>query len=189
MGTITIKESSLRNQLLHSHEQRISICSGLITGQIAGLIMAASVMLVFLVFYGKGLFYPVQVIGSAVFGESSIQNLRFLPVLTGLLLHQLGPSLIWGFIFGLVTMKVEMKSTIQALSWGLGLGIISMIGPYEIVPILYNAMNNVDIWNREIPMVWDWIAHLIFGASFVLFPYIDKKLQKRFPLDVSRLPS
>src|SRR4051812_21429057 len=76
--------------------------AGIITGQIAGLIMAVVVMAVFALFLGKGPLFPVQVIGSTLLGESALQGFNLLAILAGLLLHQLGPSLLWGSIFGIL---------------------------------------------------------------------------------------
>ena len=50
------------------------ILGGIITGQIAGLIMAVVVMLVFTIFLGKGPLYPVQVIGSTVYGDKALHG-------------------------------------------------------------------------------------------------------------------
>lgn len=152
------------------------ILSGIITGQIAGLIMAVVVMLVFTLFLGKGPLYPVQVIGSALFGEAALQGFHVGAFLAGLLLHQLGPSLLWGVVYGLLAKKFAPRTSGKALALGLGLAVISMVGPYVLIPTLMNALHGVDIWNREVPMFWDWAAHLVFGASFVLYPKIENKL-------------
>jgi hypothetical protein len=32
--------------------------------------------------------------------------------------------------------------------------------------------------NREVPLFWDWAAHLVFGASFVLYPAVKSKLTR-----------
>lgn len=153
-----------------------SLISGIITGQIAGLIMAVVVMGVFALFLGKNPLYPVQVIGSMIFGEAAIPEFHFGALIAGLLLHQGGPALLWGGVFGLVATKVDIPSTKSALFWGLGLGVVSMLGPYVLIPTLMNTLHGVDIWNREVPMMWDWAAHLIFGASFALYPVIRNKI-------------
>ncbi|MCM2352101.1 MAG: hypothetical protein NDI63_00690 [Pseudobdellovibrio sp.] len=152
------------------------ILTGLITGQVAGLIMAVVVMIVFAVFLGKSPLYPVQVIGSMVFGESALPNFHFGALLAGLVLHQFGPSLLWGFLFGVLAKQYSIKSTAQALVCGVAVGVVSMVGPYVLIPFLMNALHGVDIWNREVPMFWDWAAHIVFGASFVLYPKIAEKL-------------
>ena len=151
------------------------ILAGLVTGQAAGLIMAVVVMLVFTLFLGKSPLYPVQVIGSMAFGEAALPDFHLGALLAGLVLHQLGPSLLWGFLFGVAAGKLQIHSTSQALLLGLGFGVVSMVGPYVLIPTLMNALHGVDIWNREVPLMWDWAAHLVFGASFALYPAIAKK--------------
>ncbi len=169
-------QSSQISQNAHSDQK--SVLSGILTGQIAGLIMAVVVMLVFTVFLGKNPLYPVQVIGSALFGEAALQGIHIGAILAGLVLHQLGPSLLWGFIFALLAKKFSIHSTGTALKFGLGLGIISMVGPYLLIPAVMNTLHGVDFWNREVPIFWDWAAHIVFGASFALYPMIQQKIQK-----------
>jgi hypothetical protein len=154
-----------------------SLIAGIITGQVAGLIMAVVVMIVFTLFLGKGPLYPVQVIGSAVFGETALQGIHIGALLSGLILHQLGPSLLWGALFGLLASKIQIDNTQSALKFGLILGVISMAGPYLLIPFVMNTLQGVDIWNREVPMFWDWAAHLVFGASFALYPKIQGNLK------------
>src|SRR5690349_10168945 len=96
-----------------------SILAGIITGQVSGLIMALVVMVVFTLFLGHGPLYPVQVIGSTVFGESALQGFHFGALITGLLLHQLGPSLLWGLVFGFLGGKLNVKTTGSAVLLGL----------------------------------------------------------------------
>ncbi len=153
------------------------ILSGILTGQAAGLIMAVVVMLVFTLFLGKGPLFPVQVIGSTLFGEAGLQGFHFPAFLAGLILHQLGPSLLWGILFGIFASRVSIDSTGQALVFGLGLGVISMAGPYVLIPFVMHTMQGVDLWAREVPIFWDWAAHMVFGASFALYPMIQNKLE------------
>src|SRR5437868_14592290 len=101
----TLHSHSMKQNLNPAHASERPVLSGILTGQIAGLIMAVVVMFVFAVFLGKNPLYPVQVIGSALFGESALQGINIGAILTGLILHQLGPSLLWGFVFGLVAKK------------------------------------------------------------------------------------
>lgn len=153
-----------------------SLIGGIITGQIAGLIMAVVVMAVFTLFLGKSPLYPVQVIGSTLFGESALQGFHLGAFLAGLVLHQAGPSLLWGVAFGLLAKKFHVSTAASALGYGLAIGVIAMVGPYVLIPAVMNTLHGVDIWNREVPMFWDWAAHLVFGASFALYPLIQKKI-------------
>lgn len=154
-----------------------SILAGILTGQIAGLIMAVVVMIVFALFLGKSPIYPVQVIGSLIFGEPALQKFHFGALIAGLLLHQLGPSLLWGAIYGLLAKKLSPHNSKSALAIGVGIGIISMVGPYVLIPAAMKTMQGVDLWNREVPLFWDWAAHIVFGASFTFYPFIENKLK------------
>lgn len=158
--------------------EKSTLLSGIITGQLAGLIMAVVVMLVFTVFLGRSPLYPVQVIGSALFGAPALQGFHFGALLAGLVLHQLGPSLLWGVLFGIFAKKFSIQTTSSALIFGLILGVISMVGPYILIPAVMNTLQGVDFWNQEVPLFWDWAAHLVFGASFALYPIVQEKLQK-----------
>ncbi len=173
----TIKPTSLHQST--SEDQSRSLISGIITGQIAGLIMAVVVMIVFTVFLGKNPLYPVQVIGSTLFGEAALQGFHFRALLAGLLLHQLGPSLLWGTLFGMLAKKFSPDTVSSALYLGLGVGVISMAGPYLLIPAIMNTLQGVDLWNREVPIFWDWAAHIVFGASFALYPIVKTKLTQK----------
>lgn len=161
----------------HAQSEERPILTGILTGQAAGLIMAVVVMLVFALFLGKSPFYPVQVIGSTLFGEPALQGFHLGALLAGLVLHQAGPSLLWGFLYGVYAAKVPVRTTGAALALGLGIGLVSMVGPYFLIPAVMKTMQGMDIWNREVPILWDWAAHLVFGASFALYPMIQEKLK------------
>jgi hypothetical protein len=165
----------------HSHSTTAdhTIAGGIFTGQVAGLVMAVVVMFIFVVFYGKSPLYPVQVIGSLAFGEKALKGTNIGAVLAGLVFHQFGPSLLWGSIFGLIAKKWHVRKTSTSLQLGLGIGVVSMVGPYALIPVLMGIFQDTDIWNREVPTGWDWAAHLVFGATFALFPMIKHKLAHR----------
>lgn len=152
------------------------ILSGIITGQLAGLIMAVVVMIVFTIFLGKSPLYPVQVIGSAVFGEPALHGFHLGALLAGLVLHQVGPSLLWGVLFGFLAKKLDIQTAKSALGLGLVIGLIAMVGPYLLIPAVMNTLQGVDYWNREVPIFWDWAAHIVFGLSFVLYPIVQQKI-------------
>jgi hypothetical protein len=169
-------ENAIRANINLNNEKTTdrTLLSGILTGQAAGLIMAVVVMLVFTLL-GKGPLYPVQVIGSAIFGESALQGFHLGAFIAGLVLHQAGPSLLWGCVFGVLAKKMNIATTGSALMLGLFVGVISMVGPYILIPAIMNTLHGVDIWNREVPLFWDWAAHIVFGASFALYPVIKTK--------------
>lgn len=151
------------------------ILSGLINGVIAGLVMAVVMMLVFALVVGTSPLYPVQVIGATIYGEEGLVGLHVPALLSGLVIHMI-ISIVWGIIFGLVAISFNIVTAGKALVFGILLGVVSMIDVHFLVPRFMQWLGRTDIWNREVPMFWDWAAHIVFGASFVVYPAVNRWL-------------
>lgn len=158
--------------------RKSTLLSGVLAGQVAGLVMAIVMMAVFALFLHKSPLYPVQVIGSTLVGEAALHGFNLKALMAGLLLHQLGPSLIWGLLFGFLARRWYVDTPLHAMYLGLGVGIFAMTGPYLLVPPVMNAIQGVNLWAREVPTFWDWAAHVVFGLSFALFPAIHRKFAR-----------
>src|SRR3954465_4393043 len=100
-------ETIAAQRMSASSSKSKTMVAGIVTGQAAGLIMAVVVMAVFTIFLGHGPLYPVQVIGSTIYGEAALQGYHIPAILAGLVLHQAGPSLFWGAVFGLLAGKIS----------------------------------------------------------------------------------
>ena len=119
-------------------------------------------MLVFVVFLGKGPLYPVQVIGSLIFGDDALRGINVPAVIAGLLLHQGGPSLFWSLVFGL-------GGTPRLVALGVAVGVLSQLVDVNLLlPPIMKALHGRDIWAAEVPAFWSWAAHLVFGLSLAL---------------------
>lgn len=147
------------------------LMAALVTSQAAGLIMAVVVMAVFTIFLGKGPIYPVQVIGSVVFGEAGLVGFHVGAFLAGLVVHQL-VALAWGLVFGAAALWLNIKTVKTAIVLGLGVAAVSMVDTYLLVPAVMEGVHGVDIWNREVPIFWNWAAHAVYGLSYGLYPQI-----------------
>src|SRR5262245_60905912 len=112
---------------------RRDLIASVIAGQISGLVMAVVVMAVFTVFLGKGPLYPVQVIGSFVFGDAALSGFYLPAFLAGLVLHQLGPSLFWGLGLGLAVHTLGIRRGRSLLLLGLTLGLASQVVDVNLV--------------------------------------------------------
>jgi hypothetical protein len=141
----------------------------IVTGQIAGLVMAVVVMLVFVVFLGKGPLYPVQVIGSLLFGDSALHGTNLGAVAAGLLLHQGGPSIFWALVFGFAVHTWRIAGTARLVALGAAVGLASQLVDVNLVlPPVMRALHGHDIWAAEVPAFWSWAAHLVFGLTLGL---------------------
>ena len=163
----------------HDSALRRDLIAGVIAGQISGLIMAVVVMLVFTVFLGKGPLYPVQVIGSLVFGDAALQGIHVGALAAGLLLHQLGPSLVWGLVFGLLVDRLEWRSGARLVAVAVGVGVASQVVDVSLlVPLAMKALHGHDLWAENVPAFWSWAAHLVFGLGLLTFPRVAARLAR-----------
>lgn len=151
--------------------------AGALAGQLAGLIMAGVVMAVFVLFLGKGLLYPVQVIGSFIFGDQAIPKFHLGALVAGLLLHQLGPALFWGLVLSVVAWKLRIRRGAQIALVGAAIGVVSqLVDVHLILPVAYRALHGHDIWAEQVPVFWSWAAHLVFGLSLSIYPWVYGKI-------------
>jgi hypothetical protein len=149
------------------------LSASLITSVAAGLIMAVVMMLVFTLFLGKGPLYPVQVIGSVAFGEAALNGFQPGAFLTGLVAHMV-VALVWGLAFALVASRMPLTTAWKAAAAGVAVAVVSMIDVYVFVPAVMTGLHGTDIWNREVPIGWDWAAHLVYGLSYGLYPLVAR---------------
>lgn len=156
-----------------------TLAAGALAGQASGLIMAVVVMAVFTLFLGKGPLFPVQVIGSTVFGEAGLQGFHLGAFLAGLVLHQAGPSLGWGLALGLAAyaLKVHRGAAFAVLAVVIGLA-SQVIDVGLIVPAVMKALHGKDLWAENVPLFWSWAAHLVFGLGLLLYAPILEKVGK-----------
>ena len=158
---------------------RRDLGAAIITGQLAGLIMAVVVMAVFTIFLGKGPLYPVQVIGSFVFGDAGLQGFHLGAFLAGLILHQLGPALFWSIPFGLVVHFFHIRTGMALVLLGAATGLLSQIVDVNLIlPPVMNALHGHDIWAEQVPAFWSWAAHLVYGLSLAIFPKVYHRLER-----------
>jgi len=164
-----------------AHPIRRDLAGAVITGQISGLIMAVVMMAVFTIFLGKGPLYPVQVIGSFVFGDAALQGFHLPALLAGLVLHQLGPTLFWSVIFGLALHYMHIRSGMALLMLGIVIGLISQFVDVNLIlPVAFTSLHGHNIWAEQVPAFWSWAAHVVYGLGLGLFPKIDARWGQRF---------
>jgi hypothetical protein len=154
-----------------------NLVAGVITGQIAGLIMATAMIAVFAVFLGKDPLYPLQVIGAFVFGEGALTGFHLPAFLAGVALHQWGPSFVWGAAFGLAAYALSLKRGVHLVALGLATGLLAQIVDVELIlPVAFRALHGHDIWAEQVPAFWSWTSHVVFGLSLGLFPVVNDRL-------------
>lgn len=157
--------------------RRRDLVAGAVAGQLSGLVMAVVVMAVFTIFLGKGPLYPVQVIGSFVFGDRALDGFQPGALLAGLLLHQLGPALIWGLAFGAVAGRLGVSRGAGLVALAVGTGLASQLVDVNLIlPAAMNALHGHDIWAEQVPAFWSWAAHLVFGLGLLVLPRVKARV-------------
>lgn len=162
--------------ITESEAVKRSVVKSLVTGQIAGLVSAVVLMLLFAL-NGVNPLYPLQVIGSLVLGQTYLQDINAAAVIMGLVVHQGVFAVILGLVFGAVASSTPVTTYMKAASIGLGLGVVAMILPTLLFPAFTVPVHGADIWNSEIPMALSWITFLVFGVSFGVYPWVAQKIQ------------
>jgi hypothetical protein len=166
------------------------LIAGAQAGQVAGLAMAVVLMAISSVFLGKGLFYPLQLIGTAVLGDGVIGRIDARTLVVGILVHQLGPSLVWGFVFGAVVWARKPRGSVALMMLGLLVGAIAQIfDVYVLLPLLAGELSGrlpflgplqkENLW-AHVPAAASWLAHLVFGLGLSLFPWKYDPAAHRF---------
>lgn len=142
--------------------------------------MLAAMMVSFTVFLGKAWYHPVQVIGAFVLGEEALPgSFSLMAFGTGLVIHQLIASFAWSLAFGALINKAQ-RTVSNVLGLGLAIGVASQIaGAALIAPTVMGQLHGHNIWAEHVPQTWSWIAHLVFGASFLLFIPVRQVLRRR----------
>lgn len=164
-------EESLRRDLI----------AGALAGQVSGLIMAVVVMAVFTLFLGKGPLYPVQVMGSFVFGDSALDGFHLPALIAGLLLHQLGPSLLWGLVLGGAAYTMNAGRGGRLATVAVAAGLLSQVIDVELVlPYAFTTLHGHNIWAEQVPAFWSWAAHLVFGLGLMVYPWVQDKLRRAY---------
>jgi hypothetical protein len=149
------------------------VLGGIFAGEISGLIMAVVMMGVFALILQKTALFPVQVIGSIIYGDRALVGTHLPSIIAGLLLHQLGPALVWGVLFGAAVYAFDARQGGKLAVVAIGAGLIAQIVDVNIIlPMVFNALHGHDLWAENVPAFWSWASHLVFGIGLLLFPLV-----------------
>jgi hypothetical protein len=161
-----------------SSELKEDLVAALVAGQLAGVVMALSLIIVFAAFFGQPWFFPVQVIGSMVVGPSAVEgSFVFSAFVVGLLLHQV-VSAVWSLVFGVMVNRLS-PTFFNVVFSGLTVGLISQVLDTRLlVPTVMMSIHHVNLWAENVPPLWSWVAHLLFGLSLALFIPISRRVSE-----------
>jgi len=159
-------------------ELKEDLVAALVAGQLAGVVMALSLIIVFSAIFGQPWFFPVQVIGSMVVGPSAVEGTFVWSAFAiGLVLHQL-VSAVWSLAFGVIVNRLS-PTYFNVVFSGLTVGLISQVLDTRLlVPTVMLSVHQVNLWAENVPPLWSWVAHLLFGLSLTLFIPISRRVSE-----------
>jgi hypothetical protein len=166
------------------------LIAGVQAGQVAGLAMAAALMVIFSVFLDKSFFYPLQIIAASVFGEDAIGRPDACTLVIGVLVQQLGPALLWGAAFGVGVWLFKPRRSLTLMALGLFVGALSqLIDVHLLIPLLSGLFSihgpllgplpRANPW-MHVPIATSWLAHLVFGLVLSLYPWKYDPIARSF---------
>jgi hypothetical protein len=155
------------------------VVAGAVSGEIAGLVMLASMMIADALFLTGDVLRPLKIIGSLVQGQTAMQSDAG-TVVTGLLVHMLGPSLIWGLVFGGLVHLTGLRAGLGIAALGPLVGMASQV--VDVQALLQPVAGNLG-WAFELLGTRSWFWHVIFGIALCVFPRVRQAL---FPLAYGR---
>jgi hypothetical protein len=163
---------------------------GLVAGQVAGLAMAAVLMGLFAAFLGESPFRPLHVIGESFSGDAAGRLTGPASAVLGILIHQLGPSLFWGAVFGLLVWVYRPRRGGALLMLGILVGALAEVIDVDVIlPALSQTHASVlgtislhvtDSWSERVPVLVSWLAHLAFGVGLSVYPWRYDPLARTF---------
>lgn len=154
---------------------RRDLVAALVSGQFAGLVMLGAMMLSHLLFLSGDAFMPLSIIGSVVTDQQTLRT-DVWTTLAGFFAHQLGPTLFWSVVFGVLVHVTKLGEGIGVAALGPMVGLASML--VDVQALLMRAADTPD-WVGGILGVRSWIWHLIFGISLCVFPKVRAWLSRR----------
>ena len=155
--------------------------AGLVAGEVAGLVMAVAMMAVYNFALGKNPFLPLQAIGAMVHGNGALDGMNAKAFFTGLVIHQLGPSLFWGLALSVVVILSRPRYASTLLLLGIAVGVLAQgVDVYLLLPRLEAELGVPSYWTLQVHPVASWFFHIVYGVSLSLFPWKYDPVARHF---------
>jgi hypothetical protein len=181
MATTTTRIGGVPSSGVEPARYAASIVSGLIASQIGAIVMAIFMFAVYPTVFGTRLFYPLDVIGSYLYGERALAvGLGAVGRLWALCFH-IGVCATWGIMFALLATLLRVDKTVWGpVVLGVCIGLAAQLVDINLItPPLMHTLHGVDLWAMTVPAWVSWVGHILFGLSFASFTPMFRRLWLR----------
>ncbi|MEW5848137.1 MAG: hypothetical protein AB2A00_04955 [Myxococcota bacterium] len=153
------------------------LAAGAITGELAGVVMMTVLVVAFPLAMGRSPLVPLQVIGAFVFGDTATEAAHLPSLVAAVVLHLMGPSLLWGLVAGALVFALNVRRFPSLLPLGLMVGVLAQVVDVNMVlPPAFQALHGHNIWAENIPTFWSWVAHVVYGLTLTLHAVVFRRL-------------
>lgn len=158
-----------------------SLVSGFVASLAGGVVMAAVMVVAFMVGQHTSFLYPLRPIGTYLFGDRMLVAPTAGMYVAATAFH-FGVCAIWGIVFAFAaTLLRADKSFGGSLILGVVIGLASQIIDINMVtPALQTTRWGQDLWTATVPPLYSWLGHVAFGLTFVIAPLLFRPLWLRW---------
>jgi hypothetical protein len=158
-----------------------SLVSSVIASMVGAALMTIVLTVAFMRYEARPVYYPLQIIGTFLFGDLALKAPRWeiYPTAAALLF---GVCAVWGIVYAFAATQLRVdKSVGGSVVLGLIIGLASQIVDVELItPTVMNRLWGNNLWAENVPPIFSWLGHIIFGLSFVVFPFVFRRLWIRY---------
>ena len=138
-----------------------------IAGQLAGIAMLLCMAVAYRHEAGVPWLFPLQLLAALVLGPEALARSDVQTLEVGFLAHQLGPTVVWARLYGLLLGFRSSPSPLAlALAAGFGVGAVALaLDAYLLLPPVLRMMHGANVWAENVPRSIAWIAHGVYGGT------------------------
>ena len=145
------------------------LTGAILGGQVAGLAMMGALAIGFYFFSPLGLMSrPLQIIAAVFAGDVALEVPPGIGHLfVGLIAHQLGPTLFWSLVFGVLSSRLRTREQpARSMALGLAVGLAAFaLDVLVLVPWVSRHLSGHDLWGENVRLSWSIGAHGVFGLA------------------------
>jgi len=146
-----------------------NLWASLLGGQVAGLVFAVFLMVVYPIVLGRSILDPLRIMGALFRGPDVAHNGGAGAIILGLIANQV-VALLWSLVYWVISAFSRERFTLNhAMMLGFIIGGFAvLLDVYAIMPVFQRGVNGVNVWARNVWPIYDWLAHAAFGLSLGL---------------------